>query len=76
MVTVALRLVSLSVAFGLVSGGVSVITGLRGHSLGVLAAGLDVLAGHRWAGVRGAHETSSERLGSSHLELFGVVLAG
>jgi divalent metal cation (Fe/Co/Zn/Cd) transporter len=44
MRTQALRLVSISVAFGLVSGAVSVITGLRGHSLGVFAVGLDVLA--------------------------------
>ncbi len=44
MLTQALWLVSISVAFGLVSGAVSVITGLRGHSLGVFAVGLDVLA--------------------------------
>jgi divalent metal cation (Fe/Co/Zn/Cd) transporter len=40
----ALRLVTLSVAFGLVSGAVSIATGLRGHSLGVFAIGLGVLA--------------------------------
>ena len=40
----ALRLVTLSVAFGMVSGAVSIATGLRGHSLGVLAVGLGVLA--------------------------------
>ena len=44
MVTQALWLVSLSVAFGLLSGVISVVTGLRGHSLGVLAVGLDVFA--------------------------------
>lgn len=44
MLTQALWLVSISVAFGLVSGAVSVVTGLRGHSLGVFAVGLDVLA--------------------------------
>jgi divalent metal cation (Fe/Co/Zn/Cd) transporter len=40
----ALRLVTLSVAFGLVSGAVSIASGLGGHSLGVLAVGLGVLA--------------------------------
>jgi hypothetical protein len=40
----ALWLVSASVAFGLVSGVVSVVSGLRGHSLGVFAVGLGVLA--------------------------------
>jgi cation diffusion facilitator family transporter len=44
LVTVALRLVTVSVAFGLLSGAVSVITGLQDHSLGVFAVGLDVLA--------------------------------
>lgn len=44
MLTQALWLVSASVAFGLISGAVSVITGLHGHSLGVFAVGLDVLA--------------------------------
>lgn len=43
-VTAALRLVTISVAFGLVSGAVSVITGLHGRSLGVFAVGLGVLA--------------------------------
>jgi divalent metal cation (Fe/Co/Zn/Cd) transporter len=40
----ALRLSWLSVCFGLLSGGVSVGSGLAAHSLGVLAAGLAVLA--------------------------------
>ena len=40
----ALRLVKLSVAFGLASGAVSIATGLRGHSLGVFAVGVGVLA--------------------------------
>jgi divalent metal cation (Fe/Co/Zn/Cd) transporter len=40
----ALRLVRLSVAFGLASGTVSIATGLRGHSLGVFAVGVGVLA--------------------------------
>ena len=44
MVTSALWLVSISVAFGAMSGTVSVITGLRGHSLSVFAVGLGVLA--------------------------------
>ena len=43
-VTGALRLVSISVAFGLVSGAVSVITGLGAHALGVFAVGLGVFA--------------------------------
>ena len=44
LITAALRLVSISVAFGVLSGAVSVITGLRDHSLGVFAVGLGVLA--------------------------------
>ena len=44
MVTQALWLVSVSVAFGALSGTVSVITGLQGHSLSVFAVGLGVLA--------------------------------
>jgi hypothetical protein len=44
LVTTALWLVSISVAFGVVSGAVSAITGLRDHSLGVFAIGLGVLA--------------------------------
>lgn len=40
----ALRLVSVSVAFGVLSGIISVTSGLRDHSLGVLAIGLGVLA--------------------------------
>jgi len=43
-VTRALWLVSVSVAFGLVSGAVSVVTGLHAHSLGVFAVGLGILA--------------------------------
>jgi divalent metal cation (Fe/Co/Zn/Cd) transporter len=44
LVASALRLVTISVAFGLLSGAVSVITGLQDHSLGVFAVGLGVLA--------------------------------
>ena len=44
MVTQALWLVSISVVFGALSGTVSVLTGLRGHSLSVFAVGLGVLA--------------------------------
>lgn len=40
----ALRLVTISVAFGLASGVLSVLSGLGGHSLGVLAVGFGVLA--------------------------------
>ncbi len=43
-VTTALWLVSVSVAFGMLSGAISVTTGLADHSLGVLAVGLGVLA--------------------------------
>lgn len=43
-VTAALRLVTVSVIFGLLSGAVSVISGLQDHSLGVFAIGLGVLA--------------------------------
>jgi divalent metal cation (Fe/Co/Zn/Cd) transporter len=43
-ITAALRLVWISAGFGLLSGTVSVITGLDGHSLSVLAIGLGVLA--------------------------------
>ena len=39
-----LRLVTASVVFGLLSGEVSVISGLRDSSLGVFAVGLGVLA--------------------------------
>jgi divalent metal cation (Fe/Co/Zn/Cd) transporter len=44
LVARALRLVIASVIFGTASGTVSVITGLRGGSLGVLAVGLGMLA--------------------------------
>ena len=43
-VTAALWLVSVSVAFGMLSGANSVTTGLADHSLGVLTIGLGVLA--------------------------------
>lgn len=43
-VTTALWLVSISVAFGMLSGAASVTTGLANHSLSVLAIGLGVLA--------------------------------
>jgi divalent metal cation (Fe/Co/Zn/Cd) transporter len=44
LVTAALRLVTASVLFGLLAGGVSVVSGLQDHSLGVLAIGLGVMA--------------------------------
>ncbi len=44
LVSAALRLVWISVAFGMLSGAVSVTTGLGDHSLGVFAVGLGVLA--------------------------------
>lgn len=40
----ALRLSWISIVFGLISGAVSVASGIADHSLGVLAAGLSVLA--------------------------------
>jgi hypothetical protein len=43
LVTAALRLVTISVAFGVLSGAVSIVTGLQHHSLGVFAIGLGVL---------------------------------
>ena len=43
-ITAAVRLVWISVGFGVLSGTASVITGLHGHSLSVLAIGLGVLA--------------------------------
>jgi divalent metal cation (Fe/Co/Zn/Cd) transporter len=44
MIAAALRLVTISVAFGVLSGAVSVSSGLQDHSLGVLAVGLGVFA--------------------------------
>jgi divalent metal cation (Fe/Co/Zn/Cd) transporter len=44
LVTAALRLVTASVCFGVLSGAAAVSTGLRDHSLGVFAVGLGVLA--------------------------------
>ena len=44
LLTAALRLVSVSVVFGVLTGAASVAAGLRGHSLGVFGAGLGVLA--------------------------------
>ena len=40
----ALQLSWISIVFGLVSGAISVVSGIADHSLGVLAAGLSVLA--------------------------------
>lgn len=44
LIAAALRLVTISVAFGILSGAVSIITGLQDQSLGVLAIGLGVAA--------------------------------
>jgi len=44
LIAAALRLVTASVAFGVLSGAVSIVTGLQDHSLGVLAIGLGVAA--------------------------------
>jgi hypothetical protein len=57
MVTRALWLVWVSVAFGTLSGVVSVITGLHGHSLSVFAVGLLELIGVR-VNLRRAHRVS------------------
>ena len=43
-ITTALRLVTVSVAFGILSGTVSIVTGLQDHSLGAFAVGLGVAA--------------------------------
>jgi divalent metal cation (Fe/Co/Zn/Cd) transporter len=43
-ITTALRLVTISVAFGVLSGTISIVTGLQDHSLGVFAVGLGVAA--------------------------------
>lgn len=44
LIVAALRLVTISVAFGILAGAVSIVTGLQGHSLGVFAIGLGVAA--------------------------------
>ena len=51
LITAALRLVWASVAFGLLSGPVSVTAGVREHSAGVFAIGLGVLADVTGSGV-------------------------
>jgi divalent metal cation (Fe/Co/Zn/Cd) transporter len=88
MVTQALRLVSVSVAFGALSGTVSVITGLQGHSLSVFAVGLAVLADvtgsavliwrfraeRHQPGQSGAQETRAAIIVSVALAVVSVVL--
>ena len=44
LVSVALRLLVISVAFGTATGGISVAVGLGDHNLGVLEVGLGVAA--------------------------------
>jgi len=44
LIAAALRLVTISVGFGVLSGTVSIVTGLQDHSLGVFAIGLGVAA--------------------------------
>jgi divalent metal cation (Fe/Co/Zn/Cd) transporter len=89
MLTTALRLVTISVAFGTAAGAVSVITGLHGHSLGVLAVGLDVLADvagsavliwrfraeRRQPGHSAAHEQRAALIVAIALAVVGGVLA-
>lgn len=88
MVTQALRLVSMSVVFGALSGTISVIIGLRGHSLSVFAVGLGVLADvtgsavliwrfraeRRQPGQSGAQETRAAIIVSVALAVVCVVL--
>ena len=88
MVTQVLWLVSISVAFGTLSGTISVITGLRGHSLSVFAVGLGVLADvagsavliwrfraeRRQPGQSGARETRAALIVSAALAVVSVVL--
>jgi divalent metal cation (Fe/Co/Zn/Cd) transporter len=88
MVTQALWLVSISVAFGALSGTVSVITGWQGHSLSVFAIGLGVLADvtgsavliwrfraeRHQRGQSGAQETRAAIIVSVALAIVSVVL--
>jgi divalent metal cation (Fe/Co/Zn/Cd) transporter len=88
MVTQALWLVSISVVFGALSGTISVITGLRGHSLSVFAVGLGVLADvigsavliwrfraeRHQPGQSGAQETRAAIIVSAALAIVSAVL--
>jgi broad specificity phosphatase PhoE len=77
MVARALWLVTVSVVFGVVSGVVSVASGLSGHSLGVFAVGLDVLADVTLAAQSVIALASGSRPGTSPVTLIaaGVSLA-
>lgn len=84
----ALRLVTISVAFGLASGVVSVLSGLGGHSLAVLAVGLGVLADvtgsatliwrfrteSRWPALAGRRERQSAVIVAVALAVVAAVL--
>lgn len=90
MITRALRLSGISVGFGLVSGSVSVITGLRNGSLSVFAVGLGVLADvtgsvvliRRFHAERDGHgnphegEARAARIVAAALGVVALVLAG
>lgn len=85
----ALWLVTLSVVFGTGSGAVSVAAGLRGHSLGVLAVGLGVLADvagsavlvwrfraeRRRPGQSAGHEVRAAVIVAAALAVISVILA-
>lgn len=89
MVARALRLSVISVAFGIASGTVSVVTGLGDHSLGVFAVGLGVLADvtgsvaliwrfraeRRRPGRHGPHEAQAAVVVAAALAVISVVLA-
>jgi divalent metal cation (Fe/Co/Zn/Cd) transporter len=89
MITRALRLVTISVAFGILSGSVSVASGLHGHSLGVFAVGLGVLADvtgsaaliwrfraeRHHPGQSGLHETRAAVIVAAALVVVSAVLA-
>lgn len=88
LVSNALWLVSASVAFGVLSGTASVITGLRNHSLGIFAVGLGVLADvagsavliwrfraeRRQPGPAGTHETRAAVVVAIALAIIAAVL--
>lgn len=89
LVTRALWLVTISVAFGVLSGAFSVASGLRDHSLGVFGAGLGVLADvtgssvliwrfraeQRRPGQPGLHEARAAIIVAVALAVVSVVLA-
>ncbi len=89
MISRALRLSVISAAFGIVSGAVSVVSGLDDHSLGVFAVGRGVLADvtgsvaliwrfraeRRGPGQPGPHEAQAAIIVAAALAVISVVLA-